>query len=84
MSVAQLTLFVFKVPLHKYLALPALEAGKAVFCEWPLGNGLAEGEELAALARRKGVKTMVGLQARHGGSILKVRHSLSRLSCSDM
>src|SRR3954454_14452259 len=34
-----------KVPHHRELPLPALEAGKAVFCEWPLGNGLEEAEE---------------------------------------
>src|SRR6059036_1976324 len=29
-----------KVPHHLELATAALEAGKAVYCEWPLGNGL--------------------------------------------
>ena len=28
-----------KVPYHLELATAALEAGKAVYCEWPLGNG---------------------------------------------
>src|SRR5207245_5093283 len=31
-----------KVPHHLELATAALEAGKAVYCEWPLGNGLIE------------------------------------------
>jgi predicted dehydrogenase len=44
-----------KVPHHLELAKAALEAGKHVYCEWPLGNGLAEAEELAALAKKKGV-----------------------------
>src|SRR5205823_1503221 len=44
-----------KVPHHLELATAALEAGKAVYCEWPLGNGLREAETLAALARKKGV-----------------------------
>ncbi|WAP57910.1 Gfo/Idh/MocA family protein [Streptomyces sp. S465] len=53
-----------KVPHHRELILPALEAGKPVFSEWPLGTGLAQAEELAALAEAKGVRTAVGLQAR--------------------
>src|SRR5216110_3230230 len=53
-----------KVPYHLELARAALEAGKAVYCEWPLGNGLHEAETLAALARKKGVLAVAGLQAR--------------------
>ena len=34
-----------KVPHHLELATAALEAGKAVYCEWPLGNGLREAEK---------------------------------------
>jgi len=41
-----------KVPYHLELATAALGAGKAVYCEWPLGNGLKEAQTLAALARR--------------------------------
>ena len=53
-----------RVPLHRELILPALEAGAMVLSEWPLGNGLVEAEELADLAERQGVRTAVGLQAR--------------------
>jgi len=53
-----------KVPHHLAIARAAIEAGKHVFCEWPLGNGLAEAEELAALARAKGVLGVIGTQAR--------------------
>lgn len=62
-----------KVPYHHELVLAALEAGKAVFCEWPLGNGLAEAVEMADLARRKKVCTAVGLQARAAPVINRVR-----------
>ena len=55
---------VVRVPNHYQLTLDALNAGKHVFTEWPLGATLAEAQELADLGRAKGVQTMVGLQAR--------------------
>src|SRR5256885_14631775 len=62
-----------KVPYHLALATAALDAGKAVYCEWPLGNGLQEAETLAALAKKKGVLAVVGLQARSAPSVAYVR-----------
>lgn len=62
-----------QTPYHKQLALPALHAKKSVFVEWPLGNGLIEAEELAALAKKQGVKTAVGLQARLLPSVQKAK-----------
>src|SRR5213595_1305662 len=53
-----------KVPYHFELATAALSAGKAVYCEWPLGNGLKEAQTLAALAKKKCVLAVAGLQAR--------------------
>ncbi len=53
-----------KVPYHYELVTAALEAGKNVHCEWPLGNGLAEAEKLARLAAEKGVVATVGTQMR--------------------
>jgi predicted dehydrogenase len=53
-----------KVPHHLELTKAAIAAGKHVYCEWPLGNGLAEAEEMARLAREKGVLGVVGTQAR--------------------
>jgi predicted dehydrogenase len=55
---------VVRVPAHYELTKNAIEAGKHVYCEWPLGANLKETEELAALAREKKVHTMVGLQRR--------------------
>src|SRR5713226_9762768 len=52
-----------KVPHHLELATAALGAGKALYCEWPLGNGLKEAQTFAALARKKGVLAVAGLQA---------------------
>jgi len=62
-----------KVPHHLELASAALEAGKAVYCEWPLGNGLTEAETLAALAKKKGVLAVAGLQARSAPAVAYVR-----------
>jgi predicted dehydrogenase len=62
-----------KVPYHLELATAALDAGKAVYCEWPLGNGLKEAETLAALAKKKGVLAVAGLQARSAPSVAYVR-----------
>jgi predicted dehydrogenase len=61
-----------KVPYHLELATAALGAGKAVYCEWPLGNGLTEAETLAALAEKKGVLAVAGLQARSAPSVAYV------------
>src|SRR5437762_7485901 len=62
-----------KVPHHFELATAALEAGKAVYCEWPLGNGLKEAEQLAALAKQHGVLAVAGLQARAAPAVGYVR-----------
>src|SRR6266478_4190544 len=62
-----------KVPHHLELATAALNAGKAVYCEWPLGNGLKEAEALAALAKQKGVLAVAGLQARSAPTVAYVR-----------
>src|SRR5881628_1467203 len=62
-----------KVPYHFELATAALTAGKAVYCEWPLGNGLREAEKLAALAKKKGVLAVAGLQARAAPAVGYVR-----------
>ncbi|KAL5116106.1 hypothetical protein ACEQ8H_006002 [Pleosporales sp. CAS-2024a] len=61
------------VPQHYKLVRPALEAGKDVFCEWPLARNLTEAEELVQLAKTKGVRTSVGLQGRQNPSILKAK-----------
>jgi predicted dehydrogenase len=62
-----------KVPHHLAIVKAAIAAGKHVFCEWPLGNGLAEAEELAALARARGVLGVAGTQARAAPEIEYLR-----------
>lgn len=58
-----LVVIAVKVPFHYMLVKAAIDAGKMIYCEWPLGNGTKEAEELAALAGAKGLRTFTGLQA---------------------
>jgi predicted dehydrogenase len=62
-----------RVPAHFELTKNAIEAGKHVFCEWPLGANLKEAEHLASLARDRGVHTMVGLQRRASPIYLRLQ-----------
>lgn len=62
-----------KVPQHFDLVKKAIAAGKHVYCEWPLGNGLAEAEQLARMAEHAGVVAIVGTQARCAPEIDYVR-----------
>ena len=48
-----------KVPPHLDIVKAAISAGKHVYCEWPLGKSLAEAEQMAALARARGVLGVV-------------------------
>jgi predicted dehydrogenase len=66
-----------RVPYHREIVVAALMAGKDVFCEWPLGANLAEAEEMAALARTRAVRTMIGLQGRSDPTILCVRELIA-------
>ena len=79
---------VVRVPSHYEPTKAAIEAGKHVFTEWPLGRNTAEAEELAAMARDKGVQTAVGLQSRVSPALLFVKELIETdyvgevLSCS--
>jgi predicted dehydrogenase len=64
---------VVRVPSHYEPTKAAIEAGKHVYTEWPLGRTIAEAEELATLARAKGVQTAVGLQSRVSPALLYVK-----------
>ena len=59
-----LVVITVKVPEHYKLVAEAINAGKSVYCEWPLGNGLEETIALAALAKKQGVPNAIGLQSR--------------------
>lgn len=64
---------VVRVPSHYELTKAAIEAGKPVYTEWPLGRNTSEAEELTALARARGVQTAVGLQSRVSPALLYMK-----------
>src|SRR4051812_27494519 len=64
---------VVKVPEHYGPTKAALEAGKHVYTEWPLGRTTAEAEELTALAHARGVQTAVGLQSRVSPTLIHLK-----------
>ena len=53
---------VVRVPSHYAPTKAALEAGKHVYCEWPLGRNTDEAAQMLAAAERRGVRHAVGLQ----------------------
>src|SRR5712692_8535057 len=65
-----------KVPHHRELVSAALDAGKAVYCEWPLGRDLEDARAMATLAVKQGVRTVAGLQARQAPAIEFVQQLL--------
>src|SRR5438309_670234 len=68
---------VVRVPSHYAPTKVALEAGKHVYCEWPLGRTTAEAMELAELAKAKGLITAVGLQARVDPAVMYMKEQVA-------
>jgi predicted dehydrogenase len=64
---------VVRVPSHYAPAKAAMEAGKHVYCEWPLGRTTAEAVELSALAKTNRLVTAVGLQARVNPALMHMK-----------
>lgn len=62
-----------KAPFHYAIAREALLAGKHVYCEWPLAFTTDQAEELANLARERGVKAMIGLHLRGAAALRQAR-----------
>src|SRR6266481_6011781 len=65
-----------KVPHHRELVSAALAAGKAVYCEWPLGRDLDDTRAMSTGARERAVRTVVGLQGRQAPAIEFVQQLL--------
>jgi predicted dehydrogenase len=55
----------------------ALDAGKHVYCEWPLAANTAHATQMRDLAEKKGVKAMVGLQARAAPALMQAKALLN-------
>jgi predicted dehydrogenase len=63
------------VPAHRNLVLTALGAGKAVYCEAPLGRTVAEAEEMVRAVGSN--HTAIGLQARLNPAVRRAAQLLS-------
>ena len=64
-----------KVPAHSELVLEALEAGKAVYCEAPLGRTVAEVEQMASAVGS--LHTAIGLQGRLNPAVRRAAQLVS-------
>ena len=75
---------VVRAPNHHQVVMAALEAGKPVYSEWPLGVDTAQAEQMTALARAKGVKTACGLQANCDPTLRYVRDLIADRHIGDV
>jgi predicted dehydrogenase len=64
-----------KVPAHRELVLAALDSGKAVYCEAPLGCSVDETEEMANAVRSH--HTAIGLQGRFNPAVRRASQLVS-------
>src|SRR5712675_603629 len=64
-----------KVPAHRELVLAALDAGKAVYCEAPLGRSVAEAEEMVNATHS--LHTAIGLQGRLNPAVRRAAELVS-------
>lgn len=62
-----------KVPHHFELVEKIIAAGKHVYCEWPLGNGIHEARRMTEFAANRGVVAVCGMQARFSPVLSYVR-----------
>lgn len=62
-----------RIALHHPVVMAALDAGKHVFCEWPLALNATQAAELDARAQARGVAHAVGTQARFSPGIMHAK-----------
>jgi predicted dehydrogenase len=62
-----------KVPDHYAAVMAAIEGGKHVYCEWPLGRNSVEAQQLLDAAQRRGIRHAVGLQGQVSPAIKYAR-----------
>ncbi len=65
-----------RAPEHFPVALAAIEAGKHVYCEWPLTTSTSESEVLLRAAEKAQVRHVVGLQRRMAANCRHLRQLL--------
>jgi predicted dehydrogenase len=58
-----------KVPDHYRPVMAAIEAGKHVYCEWPLGRDTGDASRMFGAAERSGIRHAVGLQGQMSPAI---------------
>src|SRR5260221_2741994 len=61
-----------RVPFHHQLGVAALNAGKHLYCEWPLAATTEQAQQMRDLAVHKEVLHMVGLQLRGAPAFKRV------------
>lgn len=67
-----------KVPDHYRPVMAAIEAGKHVYCEWPLGRNTDETRTMLEAAERRGIRHVVGLQGQMSPAINYVRDQVAK------
>jgi predicted dehydrogenase len=68
---------VVKIPDHADAVSAAIEAGKGVYCEWPLAVDTAGARRLRDQVAAAGVRSTIGLQARSTPALRYVRDLVS-------
>lgn len=66
-----------RVDVHYDTIKPSIAAGKAVYVEWPLAQDITHVRELAALAKEKGVRSVIGLQGRLAPPVSKIKELIA-------
>jgi predicted dehydrogenase len=67
-----------RIALHEPIVTAALQAGKHVFCEWPLALNSAQAEGMHRLAQARGVYHAVGTQARFSPGIMYAKELMDQ------
>src|SRR3984893_3369204 len=62
-----------KLPDHYRPVMPAIDAGKHVYCEWPLGRDTDEAASMLEAAEHRGIRHVVGLQGQMSPAINYVK-----------
>ena len=70
--------------LHASVALRAMRAGKAVYCEKPLTHNIAEARLVARVAKETGVATQMGNQGHSRDGIRRTREFLEAAVLGDL